>query len=262
MNTILDPTFQIPPILYNESNGTKNLWKEIASNIITPYAPKFNFYDYKQMLKNLDPSQYPQYIRNHIQRMVENDKLNDETSKTIPFKQLKIVSKREKEFQRVSTPTLKDKNKKEHNLRSPANKTKICLLESNHNGLRTKEYFENEGLFTGQNNNEESMEETETKSITNIFDTLGISKKGKKSNLLKLCMSSSKLNLLNQDSNQSLLNTANDITLVKQKPELNRARLSNSLYEQQEEGKSTLFLALISLLFLRFKRSEVYLFEK
>ena len=84
------------------------------------------------------------------------------------------------------------------------------------------------------------MEETEKKSINNIFEALGTLEKGKKGNLLRSFMSSSsKLNLLNQDSNQSLLllNTVKDIALVNQKSEVNRARLNNSLYEQQEEGK-------------------------
>ena len=173
--------------------------------------------------------------------MLENEKNNDEidfmkTTK-ISLKLLKKVNTKEKAFPRIFTPRLKDRIKKESNLRSPANKTKICLLECNHDGVRTKEYFENERIYlTPQKKDEKSIEETNLKSF-NIFDAIVTSKDNKSSFINLLKNSQNKINLLNPNPSKYLLssNKVDDEALPNQS-QYNKFRLDNSLYEKQEES--------------------------
>ena len=176
--------------------------------------------------------------------MHENEKTIDEidfmkTTK-ISYKPSKKLNMNKKTFPRIFTPRLKDRIKKESNLRSPANKTKICLLESNHDGVRTKEYFENEGIYlTPQKKDVEKIKEMDSKSF-NIFDDIVTSKDNKSSFINLLKNSENKINLLNPNPSKYLESSNKvydyDIASLNQS-QYNKTSLHNSLYEKQEESK-------------------------
>ena len=191
----------------------------------------------------MDPSEYLSNGINHVQRLPENEKQVNEIDfsrkeklRKAHMKSFKLITEREKVFQRISTPILKDKKKKEYYQKIPTNKTKICFLESNPNGIRTNEILENEETcFLSQRKKFESIDEINKELIINSFEAIGRLPQNFRNNSIN---SIRKLDFLGHISNKSILlpKQFEDTILEKETSQFDKGRLCESFCENFDDS--------------------------
>ena len=136
---------------------------------------------------------------------------------------------------------MKDKKKKEYNQRIRTNNSKICILESNPNGVRTKEFFGRKEIYSprpAQKGKVASIDEINNESITNIIEAIG-TLKANKINLNLRNSSIRKLNFFSSNPSKSvLLSERLDDTKFEKNMELfNKPRLCESFCEKHYDSK-------------------------